>query len=354
MIGADIGDELRDAIRSALASRTQLAIEGGGSKHFYGRLPEGKALTVGRHRGIIAHEPAELSVTVRSGTRLHELEAALAKHGQMLPFEPPRHSPAATVGGAIATGLAGPRRMQAGSVRDALLGIGCISGEGRMLRFGGRVMKNVAGFDAFRLMAGAMGTLAVLLDATFRLLPCPEARTTTTFACSAGEAIARMRDWARLPLPVTGTAWLEGRLYARLEGNEAAVRAGHATLGGDPLTPDGSWWESVRDQQHPWFQKPGLLWRLALPPATPPLPIVGDWLIEWGGGQRWLRTAMAPKFVRETCARAGGHATMFHTEDRAGDVFHPLSPTVLAIHRRLKEAFDPRGILNPRRMYREF
>lgn len=350
----DCSEALREAVIAAGERRASLCIRGGGSKAFYGRRAQGEPLPVAAHRGIVRYEPAELTLTARCGTTVAAAEEALAGQGQMLPFEPPRFSPAATLGGTVACGLAGPRRAYAGAVRDFLLGVRCISGEGRLLRFGGEVMKNVAGFDAFRLMAGAMGTLGVLLELTFKVLPRPEWELTLVFECDAATAIAAMTGWASRPLPLGATAFDGERLYLRLEGSEAAVAAAHRMIGGETEPQGAAFWAAVRDHRHPWFRAEGALWRISLPPAAPPLPIVGEWFIEWGGAQRWLRTALAPKFIREMSARNGGHATLFRGGDRDGSVFHPLSPAVLEAHRRLKQAFDPRGILNPQRMYKDF
>jgi glycolate oxidase FAD binding subunit len=353
-VSLDLAEQLRQAVQQAYETRTPLCIQGGGSKTFYGRNAQGEPFSVAGHRGIVAYEPTELTITVRCGTPVTEVESVLASGNQMLAFEPPRHSGSATIGGTIACGFSGPRRMFAGSARDFLLGLRCVNGEGTILRFGGAVVKNVAGFDAFRLMAGAMGTLGVLLDATFKVLPRPECQETRVFECDAGQAIATMNEWASRPLPVSATAWHGGRLYARLEGSAEAVSAARRQLGGDELADASEFWRDLRDHRHPWLARPDMLWRIALPPATPPLPIVGEWMIEWNGAQRWLRTAMAPKFVREMCARHRGHATIYRAGERDGSIFHPLPAPVLQLHRRLKEAFDPRGILNPQRLYREF
>jgi glycolate oxidase FAD binding subunit len=349
----NLEQQLRQAVQRACEKRTPLCIQGNGSKSFYGRTARGEPLRVADHRGIVAYEPGELTITVRCGTRVKDVESVLASENQMLAFEPPRHTDDATMGGILACGFSGPRRMHAGSVRDSLLGLSCISGEGRTLRLGGAVMKNVAGFDAFRLMVGAMGTLAVMLDATFKVLPRSECHDTRVFECDADQAIAMMNAWASRPIPVSATAWHDGRLYARLEGTAEAVAGAQRELGGDGLDDASGFWRALRDHRHSWLSRPDMLWRIALPPATPQLPIVGEWLIEWGGAQRWLRTAMAPKFVREMCVRYRGHATVYRGGDRDGSVFHPLPAPVLQMHRRLKEAFDPRGILNPQRLYRE-
>lgn len=350
---ADRSDALQEAVRTAWERRTPLRIRGGDSKGFYGRAASGEPLDVAGHRGVLRYEPSELILTARAGTPLDEVEETLRASGQMLPFEPPRYAPGATLGGTVACALAGPRRPYAGAVRDFLLGVRCINGEGKRVRFGGEVVKNVAGFDGFRLMAGALGTLGVLLELSFKVLPRPAHERTLVFERDAGAAIADMNRWARRPLPLGATAHDGRHLRVRLEGSEAGVEAAAAELGGD-TDPDGAaFWESVREHGHPWFAGTEPLWRLALPPATPPLPIVGTWFIEWGGGQRWLRTMLAPKFIREMAARSGGHACLFRGGARDGEVFHPLPDALMDVHRRLKSAFDPRGILNPRRMYRE-
>lgn len=353
-MNGDHSEALQAAVIAAREQRTPLCIRGGDSKAFYGRQPQGQPLHTTAHRGIIDYAPVELTMSVRAGTPLSLVEETLAAQGQMLAFEPPHFSPAATVGGMVACAIAGPRRAYAGAVRDFMLGVRCISGEGKILRFGGAVMKNVAGFDAFRPMAGALGTLAVLLDITFKVLPRPEHSLTLAFEYDMTRAIEIMNGWSSRPLPISATAFDGKRLYARLEGSGKAIEAAAATLGGETETQADEFWHAVREHRHRYFQQSGALWRVSVPPATAPLPIVGEWFIEWGGAQRWLRTALAPKFIREMSARCGGHATLFRGGERDGSVFHPLSPGLLALHRRLKQAFDPHGILNPQRMHREF
>lgn len=272
----------------------------------------------------------------------------------MLAFEPPYYGPGATLGGTVACGLAGPRRPYAGAVRDHLLGVRCLSGDGRILRFGGEVVKNVAGFDAFRLMAGAVGTLGVLLDVSFKVVPRPEHEQTLVFECKPRDALAMLTDWHQLPLPISAGACDGTRLYVRLEGSAAGVNDARGRLGGEELPQGGAFWQAVREQRHPYFSDNDPLWRLSLPPATPPLSIVGRWFFDWGGAQRWLKTALPPKLIRETAARSGGHAQLFRGGEREGAVFHPLSPPLFELHKNLKQVFDPRGILNPQRMYREF
>lgn len=353
-IYTDLSLELQDTVRAAHERRTPLAIQGGNSKRFFGRPALGESLPVGGHRGVVQYEPSELVISARGGTPLADIERCLAEHGQMLGFEPPHFGPGATLGGAVACGLSGPRRPYSGAVRDHLLGVRCLSGEGRLLRFGGEVVKNVAGFDAFRLMAGAMGTLGILLEVSLKVLPRPEHEVTLVFECPPREALARFVAWGRTALPISAGACDDTRLYLRLEGSAAGVKTARDRLGGEELPQGPAFWESLREQRHPYFADNEPLWRLSLPQAAPPLSIVGRWLYEWGGAQRWLKTALPPKLIRETAARHGGHAQLFRGGEREGTVFHPLSPALLDLHRNLKQVFDPRGILNPQRMYREF
>lgn len=350
----DMTRELQETVRNAYERRTPLSIRGGNSKRFYGRPARGEPVSLAEHRGIVNYEPAELVITARCGTPLQEVENLLAAHGQMLAFEPPHFGAEATLGGTIACGISGPRRPYAGAVRDHLLGIRCLSGEGRLLRFGGEVVKNVAGFDAFRLMAGALGTLGVLLEASFKVLPRPEHTVTLAFECKLREALGKFNDWHRAPLPISAGAADDTRLYVRLEGSTEGVRSARDRLGGEILPEGTAFWDALREHRHPFFTDNEPLWRLSLPPATPPLSIVGRWLIDWGGAQRWLKTALPPKLIRETATRNGGHAQLYRGGERDGAVFHPLPAPLLDLHKNLKQAFDPRGILNPQRMYREF
>ncbi|MFQ5489055.1 MAG: glycolate oxidase subunit GlcE [Gammaproteobacteria bacterium] len=349
----DISHALQDQIRSAVAERRPLRIHGSGSKDFYGRPVEGETLAVAGHRDIVNYQAAELILTARCGTPLEELEQCLAAQGQMLPFEPPRFGPGATLGGAVACGLSGPRRPYAGALRDFILGARCINGRGEILRFGGEVVKNVAGFDAARLMAGALGTLGVLLDISLKILPRPAAELTLAFEMEAAAAIGALNRWAARPLPLSAGSHGDGLLRLRLSGAPAALEAAHTRLGGEVLSNGADYWRSLREHELDFFRDDRPLWRISLPPAAPPLPIVGDWHLEWGGAQRWLKTALRPAIVRATTTRAGGHATLFRNGAGHGAVFHPLAPALLEIHKRLKAAFDPHRILNPGRLYPE-
>lgn len=346
-------DDIVQAVRAAHDSHTPLRIRGAGSKDFYGGMLSGEVLAVAGYRGIVAYEPTELYITARCGTPLADVEAALAEKGQMLACEPPRFS-GATVGGCVAAGLSGPRRQQAGAVRDFVLGVKLVDGSGQVLNFGGQVMKNVAGYDVSRLMAGNLGTLGVLAEVTLKVLPRPVAERTLVFALDAGESLARLNQWGGQPMPVSASFWHDGKLCLRLSGARAAVEAASGKLGGSVVTDADSLWQSVREQTHPAFAG-GILWRLALPSTAGDPGLDGLRAIEWGGALRWY--AGEQEAVRGAAARLGGHAVLYRAPESLRcreDAFAPLSPALLALHRRLKKAFDPQGILNPGRLYAEF
>ena len=362
-------DDLVAAIRTAHDNRTPLRIRGAGSKDFYGGMLAGEVLDVAGYRGIVAYEPTELYITAKCGTPLAEIEATLAEKGQMLAFEPPHFSgvtagdAGATVGGCVAAGLSGPRRQQAGAVRDFMLGVKLIDGTGQVLNFGGQVMKNVAGYDLSRLLAGSLGTLGVLAEVTLKVLPRPVAEQTLVFDMNESEAISRLNQWGGQPLPLSASFWHENQLWLRLSGARAAVEAARGKLGGT-VVPQGDLlrgvgdaeklWISVREQTHPAFSGP-ILWRLALPSTAHSPGLDGLRAIEWGGGLRWYAGELDA--VRGAAARAGGHAVLYHAPEslrcREG-AFASLAPALLALHRRLKNSFDPGRILNPGRLYVEF
>jgi glycolate oxidase FAD binding subunit len=289
-------------------------------------------------------------ITARAGTSLAEVEAVLSAENQVLAFEPPSFGPGATLGGTIACGLSGPRRPWAGAARDFVLGITCLNGKGEYLRFGGQVMKNVAGYDVSRLLTGSLGTLAVLLDISLKVLPRPETDITLCRDSTPAEAIQLMNRWAGKPLPLSAACFYDGQLAVRLSGNPRGVHAAAEKLGGDSMDTAGTFWEDIREHRHAFFSGAEPLWRLSVPPATAPLPLEGDGLLDWGGAQRWIRTALPAARVRAVAEKSGGHASLFRGDDRDA-VFQPLPAALLALHQRLKHSFDPEGILNPGRMY---
>jgi glycolate oxidase FAD binding subunit len=343
--------EFQDRIRSAAERGTPLRLRGGGSKDFFGNQPRGEVLDTRCYAGIVDYEPSELVLTARCGTPLAEVERALAERGQCLPFEPP-HFGAATFGGCIASGLSGPRRAAAGALRDFVLGVKLVDGKGRALGFGGQVMKNVAGYDVSRLLAGSLGTLGLIAEASLKVLPRAATEMTLQLEMPEARALEAMNRWAGQPLAISATAWFDGVLSVRLSGAAVAVKSAAAAIGGAELRESAVFWEAIREQTHPFFSA-STLWRLAVPSVTPPLALAGAQFIEWGGAQRWLASGGAAVEVRQAAHRVGGHATLFRSADKAAGAFAPLSPVVLQLHRGLKSTFDPAGIFNPGRLYPE-
>ena len=347
--------QFRDRIMSATRSGTALRIRGNGTKDWYGQELNGELLDTTAYSGIISYDPTELVVTARAGTNLREIGKALAEKKQMLAFEPPRFDGLATAGGIVASGLSGPRRQAVGSVRDFVLGTVLMDGKGETLHFGGQVMKNVAGYDVSRLLTGSLGTLGLILEVSLKVLPRPFAQHSLQFAMSEQDALHQLNVWGGQPLPLSASCWLNGNLYVRLSGAQAAVDAAIAKMGGTDLPEAENFWDGVREQTHTFFSEPQqALWRLSLPTVAPPLALPGEQMIEWGGALRWLRTTADAETIRSVAANAGGHATLYKGGDKSVGVFQPLAPAVARIHRNLKQAFDPAGIFNPRRMYTDF
>jgi glycolate oxidase FAD binding subunit len=351
----NIVEHFQEQVLAAARDQRLLRIRGGGTRDWYGQRLEGDILSTRDYTGIVDYEPTELVITARCGTPLAEIEAALAERGQMLAFEPPHFGAGATLGGAIASGLSGPRRASSGAVRDFVLGCKLLDGNGDVLTFGGQVMKNVAGYDVARLQAGALGTLGLLLEVSVKVLPRAPREATLVFeGVAEADAIRRLNEWAGQPLPVSASCWHEGVLALRLSGANAAVDAAIRALGGDVMPDCARFWESLREQRHAFFDGEMPLWRLSVPSTTAAIMPGSPQLIEWGGAQRWLRApgdAATAERIRATVTAAGGHATLFRGGDKAVGVFQPLAPAVARIHARLKAGFDPAGIFNPGRMY---
>jgi glycolate oxidase FAD binding subunit len=349
-------------IQTACEQHSPLCLRGAGSKDFYGNALQGEWLDVRAYAGIVAYEPTELYVTAKCGTPLAEIEAVLAAQGQCLAFEPPRFAADSTIGGVVAAGLSGPRRAHAGAVRDFLLGVKLIDGAARELSFGGQVMKNVAGYDVSRVIAGSMGTLGLILEVTLKVLPQPVMTAVRCFNLSQAAALDQLNRWAAQPLPITASAWQDGVLRLRLAGARSAVVAalqkvgGDATAQADDFGAGDAFWDDLRDQRLPWFATAESLWRLSLPANVPPLDLPGETLLEWGGALRWLRSTLPAASIRGAAAAVGGSATLYRApaalKTQCG-AFQPLPEPLMALHRRLKAAFDPHGILNPGRLYPE-
>jgi glycolate oxidase FAD binding subunit len=379
--------QITDRIQAARAARIPLRIRGGGSKDFYGQGLHGEVLDTTPLNRIVSYEPSELVVTVGAGTPLAELEALLAEHGQCLPFEPPHFAWSgtgagqgpATVGGMVACGLAGPARASVGGVRDYVLGVKLINGRGEHLTFGGQVMKNVAGYDVSRLMAGAMGTLGLLTEVSLKVLPVPPAEATLVFELEQTPALEQLHRWGGQPLPLNASCWVRddgdasaparNLLFVRLRGAVAAVEAACQKMltevpGTRMDTPQAARdWALCRDQQLPFFSAPRAdtlaLWRLSVAQTAPALDLPWAQLVEWHGALRWLWAPLEAGAQLQTLARqAGGHAMQF-VAARANSTgataqFDSKNAAEMAITRRLKTSFDPDGVFNPGRLFAEF
>jgi len=352
----DLAD-LRGRVLEAYEAHTPLRIIGGDTKHFYADGLLGEAFHTTKHTGIISYEPSELVITVRSGTLLSYVEKTLAEQNQMLPFEPPSFAEGGTLGGAIASGLSGPRRPFTGSVRDYVLGCKILSGDGKILEFGGQVMKNVAGYDVSRLMVGAMGTLGVLLEISIKVLPKPEKEISLYMALSPQEAIDVMNARMAKPLPLSAACFDGETMCLRLSGSESGLKGIHRKIAGDLLENSEEFWQELNDQQHFFFQEEMPLWRLSLASGCLQLGLPGQWFFDWGGALRWLKTFEPADRIRASVAAEGGHATLFRGKYlfenvESIEVFHPLPNGLARITGAIKKIFDPRNILNRNRIYR--
>ena len=345
---------LHQTVLDALETETPLQIVGGASKAFYGRTPQGKILNTHAHQGIVNYHPSELVITARTGTPLSIIEKTLAEHGQMLAFEPPCFSPSTTFGGAIACGFSGARRPFTGSVRDFVLGCKMINGKAEVLSFGGEVMKNVAGYDVSRLMVGAMGTLGVLLEVSLKVLPKPAVEKTQVFELTVSDALALMTELSKKSLPLSGLSFVDSLMYVRLSGAEKTVMSASNKIGGDELVGEDSFWRDCNEQRTRFFREPDDLWRISVPPATPVLSLSGEWVYEWGGGQRWLKTTESRQSIFALAEKVNGHASLFRARDRSAEIFQPMSEVLKKLNSKIKAAFDPANIFNPYRMHRDW
>ena len=385
-VAGNIEGQLQQQVLAARQSSTPLAICGGNSKTFYGREIVGQPISVAQHSGVIDYHPTELVITARAGTTLREIMALLEKNNQMLGFEPPLFSDSATLGGAIASGLSGPSRPFSGPVNHFVLGVKVLSGRGEVLRFGGQVIKNVAGFDVSRLLVGCLGCLGILLEISLKVVPKPATELTIILHhADADAAIVLMNTLAGKPLPISAAAWVAGKTRIRLSGSKAGVTAARQAIGGKVDAEGAAFWTGIREQTHGFFKvnragnrsgrqldRP-LLLRSSVAPATKMFCQNKRQLIDWGGGLRWYSCAERDDNdgrSRASCARdlhavhgnnvqefedavksAQGHVTRFRNGDRKSEVFAPLPDMILKFHHRLKNQFDPDGILNPGRMY---
>jgi glycolate oxidase FAD binding subunit len=371
-------------ILQATQTAQPLRLRGGGTKDFLGPSLQGEVLDTTVYSGILSYEPSELVITVRCGTPLAEVEAALAQKGQCFAFEPPHFGAGATIGGMVAAGLSGPARASVGTVRDFVLGARVINGKGEHLTFGGQVMKNVAGYDVSRLLAGSWGQLGLITEVSLKVLPvAPGEATLMCAGVSQTQALTLINRWGGQPLPLNASVWVhdttatpaQDYFFVRLRGAVAAVDAAVVkmsaevqALGAHVTRMDNAQaaadWKASGEQTLDFFKAPtaqDCLWRLSVPQTAPELDVRVEGApcaqyIEWHGAQRWLwAPASAADAVREAAANVGGHATLFRVSAAQGDadkqvgVYTPLNAVQQRIQNELKKQFDPAGIFNPGR-----
>ncbi len=356
---ADISRELIARVANASANNQSLNIVGGNSKTFLGREAIGEKISIREHQGILSYEPVELVMTARAGTTITEIEATLDEQGQMLAFEPANFLGKATIGGTLACNSSGPARPWSGSVRDAVLGIKLINGKSEHLNFGGQVLKNVAGYDISRMQAGAMGSLGIITQVSFKVMPKPQSSLTLVAAMDAGQAIEKMNKLAGQAKPLTAACWFNNKLYMRLSGATSAVEGAVKAWTGKILENDQQFWQSLKEQQTDFFcggsddnstnKEP--LWRFSVNSNAKHFLPEHNWLIDWGGSQRWLRGFHDFEALETMAENANGQVSLFRNGDRSNEVFHRQSPALKAIHQRLKSSFDPKNIFNPSRLY---
>ena len=359
----DISTELQQQVQSSIDLHSPILIRGGNSKAFYGRRVANTSniIDLKNHTGILDYDPAELAITVRAGTRLQDLERLLDEHQQMLAFEPPVFSEHSTIGGVVAAGMSGPRRAFSGSIRDAILGVEIINGDGNIVQFGGQVMKNVAGYDMSRLMVRSMGTLGVILSLSLRVIPKPAKEITLVFDSTQEESLTYCKQWRNQHLPISATSWCRGKVYLRLSGSDITLAVAQQKLSQqinvEEMEEGEVFWQSIRNQTHDFFtaiNKP--LWRLSLPINTPVIArFEGELLTEWGGTQRWVSNNAPANIIRAVVKRHKGYATLFNAQQHLPEVppFPILVPELLVLHKNLKRKLDPHNIFNPGRIYRD-
>lgn len=363
--------QLIERVRAAIADRAPLCILGGGTKNFYGGAIIGDVVDTKPLSGITSYEPSELVITALAGTPLAEIEATLAERNQYLSFEPPRFNEGGTAGGMVAAGLSGPARASVGSVRDYVLGATLINGRAELLTFGGQVMKNVAGYDVSRTLAGSLGILGLITEVSLKVMPMASAEVTLEFEFDEARALQQLNAWLGQSLPINASCWTAvrgaGTLYLRLRGAKAAVEATCARLGGRRIdaAEASAIWHGYRDHLDHWFTAANNehdLWRISVPQTAPTLQLTGSHLVEWHGGLRWyLLSPDQGHTARNVARELGGHATLFKSTNRKAELsgmpathpFDSLSSPLARIHQRLKQEFDPFNIFNRGRLFSE-
>jgi len=349
---ADCSSELREAVLEAITGKSPLHIAGAGSKTgYFGREVRGTRLDVTGHHGITDYQPDELVISARAGTPMTQIHAALAEQNQMLPAECPLFGGAATLGGSVACNASGPGRPWRGALRDSILGLEFINGHGEILRYGGQVMKNVAGYDVSRLQAGAQGTLGVITAVTLRVVPKPAREITLAYTLPAAAAIARMVTLAALPGPLSGACWTGNTLYLRASGTADAVEDFRRSEGGEAVS-DSAPWQALDTLDKAPFSGIAPLWRLSVAPSSPLTRATPD-SIDWCGALRFFAGNHDPAAMHEAASAAGGRAQLWRGGDRRSDVNGPMSGAEKTLQQRLKYALDPSGIFNPGRLFND-
>jgi len=350
---SDQSSLLRDQVVAAQTQQRPLSIRGNNTKSFLGHPCDATILDTSSHSGILHYEPTELVITARAGTLLSDIKQCLDEQQQMLAFEPPSYGEKATLGGTIACNLSGPRRPYTGAARDYVLGCHIINGQGHIMKFGGEVMKNVAGYDVSRLMTGSLGTLGILLDVSLKVIPKPLHELTISKELDGDQALQLMSHWRQTPLPVSAACHNGEQLFFRLSGSEKALKTAHSKIGGERIDNGDHFWQRLNEHQHAFFNSSKKIWRLSLPSTVPMLELDGKTFLDWGGAQRWLVSDIKPDTIRQLVGSVGGHATVYRNNDDQTDSFQPLSLNMLYLHQQIKKAFDPHGLFNPGRMHRE-
>lgn len=343
----DICLSLQAQVQAAIKNRTTVRIVGGATKKFISGNSADCVLETSGHSGIVHYDPTELVLTARAGTLLSEVEAVLMNEGQMLVFEPPAYGQQATLGGTIACNLSGPRRPYSGAARDYVLGVKLLNGRGDIISFGGEVMKNVAGYDVSRLMAGALGTLGVLLEVSLKVLPAPKEILSLKLDLSLAQALSQLARLAQQYWPISASCYDGQQLLLRLEGTAAVVAAAQQQLGGEVHSRENIFWNELKEQRHLFFQDANELWRVSLPALRAPLKFPGPFLIEWAGSLIWIKNPQPQQNLFEWAASHGGHATLYRYPGQWRPAFPKLAEALITYHKNLKFSFDPFGIFNP-------
>ena len=355
----DISKQLQKQILDAALDNQALQIIGNNTKAFYGRSEKNQGesgvlpLNVAEHSGILDYQPAELTITARAGTPLSEIISLLTEHQQMLPFEPPVFENKATLGGCVASAMTGPRRPWTGAVRDYLIGTRILTGEGKEIRLGGKVMKNVAGYDLFRPMAGALGTLGLMLDITLKLLPLPEREVCYYMLTDTNNMTQILRDLRSRSMPVSGASYHQGQFLLRLSGSMSSIDDATNYLPAEMKETDIVYWQDLNEHRLSFFDDSSPLYRLVVPANAPYDTISGECIVDWGGALRWIKTPLQFGELQQHAGDLGGSASIYRNGTHGEEVFSPLPDQLLDLHKRIKKVMDPAGILNPGRLYRD-